>query len=218
MKTVLCDSSSLISLADNCFLPLLERVGGKFLVSRSVKHETVDRPMITKRFSLPAMRINSYISAGIIQLYDGPGIADYSKKITDLANSLLEYKGKRVKIIHEGEASSIACLKVMGEDTLMIDERTARQLIEAPEFLRDYIGSRTKHRLVINDSVLDELRREIGGITVIRSAELLAYAYDKGYLDDYETDKVLNAGLWALKFAGCSITEDEIKEYTKLLG
>lgn len=218
MKRIVCDSSSLISLTDNCMLFLLHQLkGAEYYVPKGVEQEIVAYPMRTKRFELPAIRIKQMITDGTLHVYDHPQIYDYAEKITRLANSLFKFKKRFVKIVHEGEAQSIGCMRVLGTNTLLTDERTVRHLIEDPEQLKRYMEARTQYELQMDKHVCEELRRELEGIQVIRSADLLAYAYDKGLLNKFGTPQILDAGLWGLKFAGCSITSEEISEYVDLL-
>lgn len=212
-----CDSSSLISLSDNCILRVLENNKNKFVVPKRVKMEVFDSPFSTKRFKLRAIQINSFIKRGVIEVIDNPFIYSYAQEITDLANSLLNYRGDYIKIIHQGEAEVIACAKLLKENTVVLDERTTRHLIEDIDKLKKYMESRTGLRLEVNEGAKKKLEKELSGIDVIRSAEIFAYAYEKQVLP-YNTKDALEAGLYALKFSGCSITDEEIKDYVELLG
>ena len=219
MKKIVCDASSIISISDNCLLSVLDQMHDKMqlVISKRVKEELIDKPLKTHRFALKALILRKFLNNGMMEVYDKAEINDYAKRITDLANSLLSYKKRQLMILHRGEAESLACLKSLGENTLLVDERTTRHLIEDPELLQKYMENITQHRLNMNNEVLDELQKELKGINVIRSSELLAYAYEKGMLEGLDSKRVLEAGLYALKFSGCSITRDEIKEYTHLL-
>ena len=213
-----CDSSSLISLSDNCLLRILENSKKKFVIPKRVKMEIFDAPFSTKRFKLRAIQINSYLKRGVLEVIDDPFIHEYAEKITDLANSLLSYSGDYIKIIHQGEAEVIACAKHLNEGTVVIDERTSRHLIEDTDLLKRYMESRTGLRLEMNGTAQKKLAKELDGISVIRSAEIFAYAYEKQIFPQYSSKGALEAGLYALKFSGCSITDEEIKDYIELLG
>jgi predicted nucleic acid-binding protein len=218
MARIVCDSSSLVSLSDNCFLFLLEDLKDtEFLIPAGVKQEIIDKPITSKRFELSAIRLNRLVAQGRLKVFSDPDVLHYSKRITDLANSLLMYGNDYVKIMHEGEAETIGCLKVLKENALLIDERTTRQLIEGPDQLKKYMEARTGYNLKVNENSKRELEKELSGIRVIRSVELLAYAYEKGLLEKFGTNKILEAGLWSLKFSGCSMTDDEIREYVQML-
>ena len=213
-----CDSSSIISLADNCLLRILEGTQHKFVIPKRVKMEIFDSPFSTKRFKLRAIQINSFLQRGAMEVVDDPFIHSYSEEITDLANSLLSYRGDNVKIIHQGEAEVIACLKLLKSNTIILDERTTRHLIEDPDRMRKYMEARTGLRMEMDEAVKRRIVKELAGINVIRSAEVFAYAYEKGLVAYHGAKGALEAGLYALKFSGCSITEEEIKDYIELLG
>jgi hypothetical protein len=218
MKKIVCDSSSLISLTDNCLLFVLRELHGvEYYIPKGVEQEIVAYPMRTKRFELPAIRLKQLITDGTVSVYDHPSIYEYSKRVADLANRLFSYKKKFVKIIHEGEAQSLGCMNALGSNVLLTDERTVRHLIENPEQLKQYMESRTRYKLHMDEPVLRQISKEMRGFEVIRSSELVAYAYDRGLLERFGSPKILDAALWGLKFSGCSITGDEIKEYLNLL-
>lgn len=213
-----CDSSSLISLADNCLLRIMENSEHKFVIPKRVRMEIFDAPFSTKRFKLRAIQMDSFLKRGAIEIIDNPFIYDYAGKIADLANSLLTYHGDNVRIIHRGEAEVIACMKFLKENTILIDERTTRHLIEDPDQLKKYMKSRTGLQVEINEKVKRELLKEFKGVNVIRSAEVFAYAYEKRLFPQYDAKDALEGGLYALKFSGCSMTDEEIKDYIELLG
>ena len=123
-----------------------------------------------------------------------------------------------VRIIHNGEAECIALYKLIEADAFLVDERTTRHLIEAPEKLHEYMQSRLSRKIDVNMRAIELSKKVIGKMNVIRSSEVLAFAYENGLLNLEENKKTLEAALYALKFSGCSITEEEIQEYIKLLG
>ena len=44
-KNIVCDTSSLISLADNCLLKHLAKINANFLVPQGVRSELVENPL-----------------------------------------------------------------------------------------------------------------------------------------------------------------------------
>ena len=72
MKTIVLDSSSIISLATNDLLWLLRDLKNfadvRFLIPENVKKELVDNPLNTKYYKLEAIMINNYISQGLLQV------------------------------------------------------------------------------------------------------------------------------------------------------
>ena len=213
-----CDSSSLISLADNCLLRIMEGGEHRFVIPKRIRMEIFDAPFSTKRFKLRAIQMDSFLKRGVIEVIDDPFIYDYAERVAGLANSLLTYHGDNVRIIHQGEAEVIACMKFLKSNTILIDERTTRHLIEDPDQLKKYMKSRTGLDVEINEKAKRELMKEFRGVNVMRSAEVFAYAYEKRLFPQYDVKEALEGGLYALKFSGCSMTDEEIKDYIELLG
>ena len=63
MKQLICDASSLISLSENCMLPVLQKLHGtiSFLVPQAVYNEVITKPMKTRRFFLQSIFDKSFI-------------------------------------------------------------------------------------------------------------------------------------------------------------
>ena len=65
MKSLAIDSSSIISLATNSLLwilePLKKQFQGDFYITDSVKQEVINRPLSTKRFKLEALMIKEIV-------------------------------------------------------------------------------------------------------------------------------------------------------------
>ena len=218
MKKIICDSGPLISLSNNCAINLLEKFKNEFVVPEGVKREIVNNPMNTRRFELKAIMLQEAIQKGEIKVAKQTRqMQQEAREVISLSNSLLKIKEKPIKIVHEGEADAIGLMLAWNEKNFLIDERTTRHLIEDPEKVRDYMQSKTKYKVKMNETVLEQLRKKLKGIKVIRSAELIANAYEKGILP-WKNPKALEAALYAVKYAGCSITKEEIKEYVKMLG
>ncbi|MFH0986999.1 MAG: hypothetical protein V1911_03015, partial [Candidatus Micrarchaeota archaeon] len=70
-KIIICDSSSLISLASNCMLWLLDKNADRcrFVVSGAVLNEIINYPLTTKRFKYSAVRIRNAVDRGVIEVY-----------------------------------------------------------------------------------------------------------------------------------------------------
>ncbi|MCD6522198.1 MAG: hypothetical protein J7K68_00460 [Candidatus Diapherotrites archaeon] len=217
MHEIVCDASSLISLSDNCLLWILNELEASFLVPHSVKLEIVDYPLQSKRFELKALRLNEAITDGVLKVIHEPRVRNRANEILRLANSVFKYGGHTVKIIHKGEAETIALMKEKGYQTLLIDERTTRLLIEDIYALKKYIESRTGFRIKMNREIVKDLQKKLRDIRVVRSGDLVAYAYEQGLLDRYGTKEALKATLYGVKYAGCAITNEEIEQYVKML-
>jgi hypothetical protein len=52
------------------------------------------------------------------------------------------------------------------------------------------------------------------GLKILRSSELVIFAYKKGYFDSFSDPKtVLKSALYRLKYTGCSLSFEEIDDY-----
>ena len=78
MKALIFDSGALISLTMAGLIPELEGLkksfSGKFVITRQVKKELVDKPMTIKRFELEAIKIQHLIDDGVLELPEAFGI------------------------------------------------------------------------------------------------------------------------------------------------
>lgn len=218
MVKVVSDTSSLISLSENCLLWVFDKLGLDVVVPEKVKEEMLDRPLQIRRFSLGALRLSSLLRNGTIEIYGNEKVSENTGRMLELSNSLLLYKRSPITIIQEGEAQALALVQMFEAGTLLIDERTTRLLVEDIDMLRKYMENRTGYGLEINKKARRQIEDELAGINVIRSAEVVAYAYERGLLGDVDGPKALESALWALKFKGCSITDEEISEYSRMLG
>ena len=100
----------------------------------------------------------------------------------------------------------------------MIDERTTRLLVEDPMKLKSYMESRMNKSIKIDHDAFSKFQEKVNRINVIRSAELAVYAYEKGWFNHRASEHTLSSMLYALKFSGCSITQEEIQKYKEILG
>lgn len=223
-KALIFDSGALINLSMNGLLDLLVKLkkecGCKFLITKEVKYEVVDRPIGIYRFELGAIRVQSLIDSGVIELPSGFDISEETmnrktKEFMDLANHSVEVGGKFVKIVSEGEISCLALsseLEEKGIETLIaIDERTTRMLSENPENMERMMGEKMHRRVHVQDEKLKAFSK----FRFIRSSELVFVAYKKGLIE-MEGKKVLEALLYATKYKGSAISFEEIDEMKKL--
>ncbi len=134
MKTLVFDSSALISLSETCSLSALDflkkKSGVRFLAPESVHAETVETPLKIRKYSYSALRIKRLFDAGVVER--GSADAAQTREIMKASNNLFFVGGRALKLIQEGEA---ACVAVMKQDAeakfLAIDEKTLRLLVEA---------------------------------------------------------------------------------------
>jgi len=223
-KAIIFDAGALISLSINGLLGELQKLrgifNGDFLITEQVKSEVIDKPLKIKCFELEALKVQQLLENKVLKMADSLGIDNSlikakTEEIINLANNLFVSSNNKVNILQLGEASCLALSKILSEkkieNVIVIDERTTRMLVEKPENLKNLLEKKlhTPINLVKKDfSYFKEFK-------IIRSAELIYVAWKKNLIELKKGD-VLDALLYALKFKGCSISDDEITEIKKL--
>lgn len=224
MKTrdILCDSGSFISLTSGCLDNLLyffaESHGVRFVIPPSVEYETVTRPLQSnlRKYLFSAIRIKDAIDDGVIVKVDAK-VADDARRIMNAANNAFYIRGKPIQLIQFGESEMLALARALGIEYILIDERTARLLIEAPFRLKEHLETEFKVNVMVNKENLRFLASQISGLHAMRSSELVMLAYEKGYFKNFKNlqKEALEAALYKIKYAGCSISYNEIDDYLK---
>jgi hypothetical protein len=213
---IVVDSSSIISLAVNCLCSVIPSLDAGFMITPKVYAEIVSRPAENKRFALESMRIKMLVSSGAIIVQEPKG--KIHDELLNAANRIYSIRGKELRIIHPAEAEVVGLAAEIGAKAILIDERTTRLLMEDPYGLRELLSYRNRADVRVNEAWLRKFKEIAPKIPLLRSAELVAVAYEKGLLTrmhDVEDKSVLEAALAALKFSGCAITWEEIEEYKK---
>jgi len=211
---VISDTGPIISLSTTCLLSVLRSLPFEILVPPSVVDELVTFPMRTKQHKFGAIRVQDVLRRGIIKTAAlSRRVRDMAGEIDFLANHTFFYHHRPLRILHRGEIEALA----LAEDTdrvLCVDERTTREIVEDPEAIRQRLERHVHGRVTIDKEHMDELLSIVGDILIIRSVELVALAAEHGAFSKYvgELD-ALEAALYALKFAGCSVSEEEIKKF-----
>jgi hypothetical protein len=222
-KAIIFDSGTLISFSMNGVIDIIEKLkgifDGKFIITSDVKKEIIDRPLQIKRFSLEALKIKYLLDTGVLELSSSLGLNDKEvfKKTSEILNRANStYKGGHdIHIINFGEASCLAVSKMLNEkgikNVIAVDERTTRMLGEKPENLSKLLEKKLHTKIISNKDNFDFFK----GFKFIRSAELAYVAYKKG-LVNLKNGDVLDALLYAMKFKGCAISNDEISEIKRI--
>ncbi len=220
MNRVVFDSSSIISISDKCFMNLIKKMASKenveFLIPQAVYNETVSVPMKIKKFELNAIRIKDAIDQGYFTIAKPvSGVVRTTEKISALVNCIAFSGKKCLKLVHRGELETLALCKELGASALVIDERTTRLLVEDPEGLKGFLQHRYKKEVEIVDEKIHELKKFLDGLEIMRSVELIALAYDMNLFEGEisSNKKSLEAALYAMKFAGCAVSFEEIKQF-----
>ena len=219
-KALIFDSSTIITLALNNLLGILEPLknsfGGKFLITPDVKREIVDYPLQQKRFELESLMISNLLKKGVLEVSFPEGLEKQTKETIQAANSIFASNGDKIKILHEGEASCFALAKILQSEYkvfLAIDERTSRVLSEKPENLQKLFEKKL-HRKISADKAKFPY---FSGFDILRSTELFFIAYKKGLIElPAKSDVAVDALLYAAKFKGCSISREEIESAKSL--
>lgn len=220
-NSIVCDSSALISLADTCFLGALSelkaRLGGDFLITDSVKQECIDTPLRTKSHTLPAIRLQLALNDGIIRAVDSSGLKKTTEDLIWTANNLFFAENRPIALFHKGEAETLALAIALNLENVLMDERNARLVVEDPELLGSHLAEELGFSLRTNQKYMERLKAMTSRLNVFRSSEMVVIAYEKGCFKGFhELEKqAVEAALYGVKFAGCSISFDEIEEFTR---
>ena len=221
MKTIIFDAGPLINFAMNGMLPLLrdlkKEFNGKFIITRGVKKEIIDRPEKIKRFELEALKLKELFNEKIIELpnltkQEEDKVKKRTNELMNLANSTFRAKGKNLHLIDKGEAEALALAKIIpGEKVIAIDERTTRILCENPDNLKKLLGKKLHTKIQAKTENYDSFRN----FNIIRSTELV-YIANKKKLIKIKDPKAYEAMLYAVKYKGTSISESEVEQMKRM--
>ena len=225
-KVIIFDSSSIINLTLNGLLgefkELKKIFNGKFIIPEEVHQEIVDRPMEIKKFKLEALKIKELVEEKVLELPDSLGINEAklsakTKEMMGIANNTFFGHENAIHIIDSGETACLVLSTLLTEkgikNVISVDERTIRMLGEKPENLLEIL----KRKLHVGIKANRENFKFFKGFKFIRSSELIFLAYKKGIVKLKNNNRqVLDALLYALKFNGCSISEEEIAEMERM--
>ncbi len=220
MKTLIFDSGPIISLSTSNLLWLLEvlkkKFNGSFAMTEGVKRELVDRPLETLRFKFEALQVQSLIEKRVLDVIKDEAVKKKAHELLTLANSILSAHGQNIKIVQTGEMETLAAALLYKAETIVIDERITRTLLENPKGLQLLMEKRLHMQLKLNERALSEFETQTRQVVVIRSIELVTIAYELGMLDNLVVGipnarrELIESILWSVKLNGCSVTEDEI--------
>ena len=199
---------------------LKELFGGKFLITKEIVNEIIDKPLKIKRFELEALKLNELLTDKILEMPSSLGIDErkvskMALEIMNKANDTFFGHENAIHLIDLGESSCLALSKLLDEkgikNVLSVDERTTRLLGEKPENL----FSLFQKKLHTEITAKRENFKFFKDFRFIRSTELIYIAYKRGIVKLKNHD-VLDALLYAMKLNGCSITDEEISDIKKL--
>ncbi len=224
MKVIIFDASTLITLSMNGlfneFRKLKKVFKGKFIITKDVKREIIDKPITIKRFELEALRLKKLLDEKVLEMPSSLNVneTEVSKKVIEIkniANSTFHGRGEDIKLIDSGEISCLALSRILDEKkinhVIAVDERTTRMLGEKPENLERLLQKKLRTKI----SFKKENFKFFKGFKFIRSSELVYIMYKKKIVE-FGNHVLLDALLYAVKFKGCAISGDEIKEIKNL--
>ena len=219
-QSIVCDSSSLISLTDSCFIHVVyflkKKYSGRFIIPPSVEKECVEQPMQIRNYALHAIRIKRALSEKMIDVVEAKNVRA-ADELKFIANNVFHVEGTPLRLLHAGEADVISLALELGVDNLLMDERTTRMLVEDPEALRQHLEHELGKQIGINDENLSAFSRATKRLRFFRSTELILLAHEKGYFSDYgELEReAVEASLYKLKYSGCAVGFGEIGDYAR---
>ena len=201
---------------------LKKKFGGKFYITPSVKRELVTRPMDIKRYEFEAMQALKLIKDGVLEVYDDVSTKEVNRLHT-MANSSFQIDDQNMEVIQSGEIESVVCALKAGAEAMVMDERTLRLFIENNKEMKALLERRFNKTVSVDKENMNNFSKELGGIKIIRSIELIGVAYKMGLLDSYVPNQkdgrkaLLEAVLWAAKYNGSAVTEHEVEEIKDFL-
>ncbi|MFH0714603.1 MAG: hypothetical protein V1847_02410 [Candidatus Diapherotrites archaeon] len=221
MNSIVLDSSSLISISKTCLINVLprlaEKAGFELVIPYRVEEETVERPRSIKQFELNALRIQHSIENGWLKVkkLEAEG-RKKSDEFISLANDLFYTDLGALSIIQGGEAETIGLVKESGAKLLAVDERNTRMLVEDIEGLKNYLQKKYG-KIRMNEDNAEKMKELVSGINVIRSSEFIAWGFRQKMFEPDIANSLqgLEAALYAVKYSGCSVSEQEIRNFLK---
>jgi hypothetical protein len=226
MKSLVFDAGPVISLTTNNLLWILEylkhQFNGQFYIPDAVKHELVDRPLMSRKFKFEALQVGSIIKEDVLTTIGTQQIKLLAEELLELANHSFKTKGNWLKIVHYAEMEVLATAAIMNASAAVVDERTTKLLVEDTPRLISMFEQKFGSKIFVNQKNIDAIRKWTNNLKIIRSVELVIVAYEKGVFDKYlpegaEGGKTLvESLLWGVKIHGCAISLREIDDLVKL--
>ncbi len=208
------DAGPLISFSNTCLLDVLDVLPFDPVVAPWVVNEILRFPRATKHYKLSALRIQKYINKGKIREMElGSKGVELADRIQHVANTIYFAHKRPLKLVHRGEVEALA-LAMITDGIFAVDERTIRMMAEDPFQLRLILESKMGMHITMDKKRAEEFQELVADVLMVRSVDLLAYAAELGAFKDAPDEReFVEAALYALKFAGCSVSEEEIREF-----
>lgn len=223
---IVLDAGPIISLLLSGNLFILERFKKYFdvdwIIPKYVKYEVVDKAFQTKSYMCEALEVLNYMTKKIITLVEDERTEVLRELIINLSNNLFFVNDNPIKVLDLGEAEVFGLILTRNVELAVIDEISARLLIEDIEKLRKRFEEKLHTKVALNEENKKILIEKFRNLKVCRSAELVLIAFENGFYDDFRKidttlyqmnnidSIILESLLWKLKKSGCAITEEEI--------
>ncbi|HZX12543.1 MAG TPA: hypothetical protein VFE88_03740 [Candidatus Nanoarchaeia archaeon] len=222
MRSLVFDSSSVISLATNDLLGTLKGLkklfGGGFCIPAAVARELVDVPLSSHRFKLEAMMVSKLIEGGELEVHSSLEVGNLLASV----NRIFSCRGASIVVVNKGEVEALALAVKIGAAAYVVDERTMRLLVEDPLRVRRILEGKLHAKVIVDKTLLKSFQDFVRGLKIIRSAELMMVAFEEGLLKEVVMSgasrrDTVDALLWGLRLRGCSISTGEIEELKRLM-
>ena len=221
MNDLIFDTSAIISIATNNLLDVLEQLKkkfkGDFLISDAVKMEILDNPIKSRKYKLEAIMISNLIQNNIFKIYRNINIENKTMNLLNLCNNIFLAGNKPIKILDKAEVEALVLTQLL-QGVYIVDERNIRLMVEDYRKLAILLERKLDTKITINNQNIRLFKSEIKDITIVRSAELMTIAFEKGLFNEYENKysnkkEILDGILWGLRLRGCAISTEEISEF-----
>lgn len=215
-KDVIFDSSALISIGNTGLIDFFEEFKKRnpnvnLYITESVHNETIDIQDKVVRYGWIGIQYEYLIQKGIFKLIKKEDLPK-NGAIEELCNNSFFTKHGKLELLQKGELESVVFAKEKNA-VLVIDEIVTRWLIESPMKLHELMESRYKEKVTIDKTKLNKASAILKNVSVIRSVDLIAFAIKQGYFKKYENLEYKKQLLYAIKYAGCATTYEEIDNY-----
>jgi len=223
MNDLVFDTSSIISIATNNLLDVLEQLKKRFkddfIISDAVKREVLDHPLTIKKYKLEAIMISNLIN-NILRKYTNINIEKKTMNLLSISNEIFLANETPIKILDKAEVESLVLTQVL-QGTFVVDERNIRLLVEDYKKLAQLLERKLDRKITINNQNIKLFKSEIKDINIIRSADMMTIAFELGLFKDLENKytnraEILDGILWGLRLRGCAISTEEIDEILKI--
>ena len=224
MNDLIFDTSAIISIATNNLLDVLEQLKkkfkGDFLISDAVKMEILDNPIKSRKYKLEAIMISNLIQNNIFKIYRNINIENKTMNLLNLCNNIFLAGNKPIKILDKAEVEALVLTQLL-QGVYIVDERNIRLMVEDYRKLAILLERKLDTKITINNQNIRLFKSEIKDITIVRSAELMTIAFEKGLFNEYENKysnkrEILDGILWGLRLRGRAISTEEIEEVIKI--